>query len=85
MADLRAELQEVFQEVFGDSSIVLADAMTANDIDGWDSLMHINLIIAMEKRFGVRFATAEISAMKAEGRNVGFLLTLLQAKRSDLK
>ena len=39
---------------------------TAADIDGWDSMMHINLIIALEKRFGVRFAAAEIS--KIQGR-----------------
>lgn len=66
--------------MFEDPSIALADEMTANDIAGWDSLRHIDLILAMERHFGVRFATAEVSVMKAEGRNVGFLLGLLAAK-----
>ncbi len=85
MQPVRAELQEVFRQVFGDDEIVLTDATTADDIDGWDSLMHINLIIAMEKRFGVKFAAAEIAGMKAEGQNVGHLIQLLANKVSGKK
>jgi acyl carrier protein len=44
--------------------------------------MHLNLIIALEKRFGIRFTTAEISDMKEEGQNVGGLLRLIAAKRA---
>ena len=51
MDPIRAELQDVFRQVFGDDEIVLSDSTTADDIDGWDSMMHINLIIAIEKRF----------------------------------
>ena len=46
-----ADLQDVFRQVFGDDSIVLQESTTADEIDGWDSMMHINLIIAIEKRF----------------------------------
>lgn len=77
---LRNEMQTVFHDVFGDDTILLEDSMTAEDIDGWDSMMHINLIVALEKRFQVRFATAEISGMKSEGQNVGTLLRLLADK-----
>ena len=66
MEPIRAELQDVFREVFGDDEIVLSDSTTADDVDGWDSMMHINLIIGMEKRFGVKFAAAEIAGH--EGR-----------------
>ena len=83
MATLRDQLQEVFRDVFDDATIVLRDEMTANDIDGWDSLMHINLIIAVEKRLGVKFAIAEVSGMKAAGQNIGTFLALLQKRVGD--
>jgi len=80
MEQLRMDLQEVFRDVFDDEGIVLEDGMTAEDIEGWDSLMHINLIIAVERRFGIKFATAEISGLKAEDQNVGAFLHLVGAK-----
>jgi acyl carrier protein len=80
MDDLRGELQQVFREVFGDDEIRLRDEMTAEDVDGWDSLAHIDLIVAVERRFGVKFATAEISTLKDDGQNVGSMLGLLSRK-----
>ena len=74
------EVQSVFREVFDDDQIVLTETTDADDIDGWDSLMHINLIIALERRFKISFATAEISGLKAKGQNVGTLLQLLRSK-----
>jgi acyl carrier protein len=75
------DLQEVFRDVFGDEELALSGNMTADDIPGWDSLGHLNLIIAIEKRFGVKFATAEISKLKEDGQNVGSLLALIARKR----
>ena len=80
MDDLRRDMQEVFRTVFDDEGIVLRDEMTSADIDGWDSLMHINLMVAVERRFRVKFATAEIAALKGEGQNVGTFLRLVAAK-----
>lgn len=80
MGTTRDELQAVFHDVFDDDTIVLRDEMTANDIDGWDSLMHINLIIAVEKHFGVKFSIAEISILKGAGQNVGTFLAAIQKK-----
>jgi acyl carrier protein len=80
MDPIRSELQDVFRQVFGDDDIVIQDATTADDIDGWDSMMHINLIIALEKRFRVKFAAAEIAGLKGEGQNVGGLVQLLERK-----
>jgi len=76
MDDLRDRLQDLFRDVFDDDEIVLADELTADDVDGWDSLAHVNLMIAVEMEFGVRFATTEIASMQ----DVGSLVTLLQAK-----
>ena len=53
---------------------------TADDVDGWDSLAHINLIIALEAAFGVKFSTAETSILKEEGQNVGSFVDLLAQK-----
>ena len=80
MTAYRDQLQGVFREVFGDDDIELREEMTAVDFDGWDSLQHISLMIAIETSFNVRFATAEISNLKNEGANIGTMLTLLKEK-----
>jgi acyl carrier protein len=80
MDDVRDVLQEVFRDVFKDASLVLRDDMTAEDILGWDSLTHINLIIAVERRLGIKFATAEISLTKEPGQNVGSFIRLTEGK-----
>lgn len=76
MRDIKNELQEVFREVFDDDALSITNEMTAKDYEGWDSLAHINLLVAAEKRFGVRFATGEISNLK----NVGDFIRLIQNK-----
>jgi acyl carrier protein len=82
MSSTLTDLQDVFRQVFDDEDIELAESTTADDIDGWDSMMHINLIIAIEKKFGVKFAAAEIASMKAEGQNIGGLVQLLEKKQA---
>jgi acyl carrier protein len=81
MEEIREQVQEVFREVFEDSTLLLNAQMTAEDVEGWDSLAHINLIIAIEKRLKVKFATAEISRLKEDGANVGSMLELVARKR----
>ena len=80
MDEILERLQAVLREVFGDDEIGVTEATTADQIDGWDSLMHVNLIIAVEKRFGVKFAAAEIAALKSEGENLGNFCQLLSRK-----
>lgn len=82
MQPLENEMQDVFREVFGDDQLQIHRSTTASDIGGWDSLTHLNLIIALEKRFGVRFATAEISRLKKDGSNVGTLFDMIHGKIS---
>jgi acyl carrier protein len=85
MQEIREQVQDVFRDVFEDPALVLNDRMTAEDVDGWDSLAHINLIVAIEKRLGVRFATAEISRLKDDGANVGSLVELVARKLKLLR
>lgn len=78
--DVRERLQQIFREVFADPTIQLRDEMTARDIEGWDSLAHIDLIIAVEQKLGIRFAVADISLMKEAGQNIGSFIRLVQQR-----
>ena len=71
-------LNAVFCEVFDDESIKIKPEMTANDIDGWDSLSHVNLIVAVETRFKIRFSQKELLTFK----NIGELLRSIESKIS---
>ena len=75
--DIKTKLQEVFRDVFDDEEIELRDGMTAADIEDWDSLAHIQLIVAAEKAFGVKFSTAEVGRLK----NVGEFIALIADKQ----
>jgi acyl carrier protein len=76
--DNEERLTQVFRAVFGDDELVLSHELTADDIDGWDSLSHIRLILSTQKEFGVKFSPAETGRLK----NVGELLALIQSKKS---
>lgn len=65
---------EVFRDVFDDESITVTDSTTANDIEDWDSLEHINLVVAIEKRFGIKFSMREVTSMKNVGEMVDIIM-----------
>jgi acyl carrier protein len=69
-------LTEVFHDVFENDKIVLAPEMTANDVEGWDSLSHSILIAAVELQFNIKFSTRDILRLK----NVGDLIRLVDSK-----
>lgn len=71
-------LNGIFKMVFDDDSIQVYPEMTANDVDGWDSLSHVNLIIAIETNFGVKFTQKELLKQK----NVGDLMADIDRKLS---
>lgn len=73
-----SKLNEVFRDVFDDESIEVNDATTANDIEDWDSLEHINLVVAVEKCFGIKFNMGEVAKLK----NVGEMTDLILSKLS---
>jgi acyl carrier protein len=76
MDNLLAELQEVFRSVFDRPDLEIARESNAHDVEGWDSLNHINLIMALEKQYRVKFGLGELQDLE----NVGDLLDLLQGK-----
>ncbi len=77
MDQIYAGLNEIFRDLFGDEVISLRPETTAADIPEWDSFNHINLIVAVEVRFGIRFGTVEIEALK----NVSDLASLIARKQ----
>ncbi len=78
--EIFAALTGVFRDVFDDDTIVLHENTTAEDIPDWDSQTHINLTLAAEMRFGVRFRTSELDSLK----NVGDFVSLIEAKLGQL-
>jgi len=73
---IREQLNQVFREVFDDDSIEISDEMTAANVEEWDSLNHINLIVAVERTFGIRFSTKEVNGLA----NVGEFIALISSK-----
>jgi acyl carrier protein len=69
-------LTEIFQEVFEDDTLVVHRDLTARQVEGWDSLTHVRLLLTAERKFGVRISAAEAGQLK----KVGDLLDLLNAK-----
>lgn len=69
-------VNELFRQVFDDDSIVVDLTSTANDIEEWDSLTHINLVVAVEMRFKIKFALGELQSLK----NVGDMVALIDRK-----
>jgi acyl carrier protein len=65
--------------VFDDDSIQVFPEMTANDVDGWDSLSHVNLILAIETKFGLKFTRKELLKQK----NVGDLIADINRKLTE--
>lgn len=74
--DVTQALNEIFREVFDDAGIEVFPHTTANDIDGWDSLSHVNLIVTIETRLGVTFLPKELLTFK----NVGDLMASIRSK-----
>jgi len=69
-------VNEIFRDVFDDDELEITDVTTAEDIEDWDSLEQINLIVAMQSRFGVRFSVEEAYSTA----NVGEMVDLIISK-----
>jgi acyl carrier protein len=71
-----ARLTEIFHDVFDEDSIHVTPDLSAKDVDGWDSLAHIRLIVTIERAFKIKFSTSEIGKLE----NVGNLVALISAR-----
>jgi len=74
--DIYDQLTVIFRDLFDDDNLVLTPGLTAADVPEWDSFNHINLIVAVETRFKIKFQTAELEQL----HTVGHLVDLVAAK-----
>jgi acyl carrier protein len=75
-AAIMAELQPIFSDVLDLPTLQLTPQSNATNVEGWDSLAHVNLVVAIEKRFKIKFALGELRDLK----NVGEMVDLIQKK-----
>jgi acyl carrier protein len=78
MADILTQLTDVFREVFEDESLVIDRSTTAADVTRWDSLMHVTLILKVERAFGVRFSSREVALLNSVGELEDLIATRRQ-------
>jgi acyl carrier protein len=75
-AQIYSRLATIFEDVFDETSIEMTPEISAKDVDGWDSLTHIRLLLTVEKAFKIKFSTSEIGKLE----NVGDLVALIKAR-----
>ena len=71
-----AELNEIFRDIFDDNSLTVSQQTTAADIADWTSLVHINLIVAVEEKFNIKFSMGEVIKMQ----NVGDMVNIISSR-----
>lgn len=76
MPDLLSEIQDVFRDIFDDDTLVITRESNASTVEDWDSLAHVNLVTAIEKKYRIKFGLGELQELK----NVGDMIDLVQKK-----
>lgn len=76
-AELFEKVQEIFRDVFDDENLIIKESTNSNDIDDWDSINHINLVVAIESEVKIKFNLEELSTLK----DVGAMLDLILLKK----
>ncbi len=73
------KVQEIFRDVFDDETLMISDQTNSDEIDDWDSLEHISLIVSMEKEFSMKFDIKEVNLLE----NVGEMIDLIIRKMNE--
>ncbi len=71
------DLEVIFQDIFDDESIVLTESTNSDDIEDWDSLEQINLLVAIEKKYSIKFKLDDVAKLENVGDMVNLILKLL--------
>jgi acyl carrier protein len=79
--DILARLTPIFRATFGDESLTLHPAMTARDVEGWDSAKMVTIILAVEDEFSIRMRSRDIDALRSVGDFVTLIRRLASASR----
>lgn len=81
MTDVSESILEIFRDVFDDPDLIVARETTASDVANWDSMMHVSLMLAVERHFKIRFSSSEVAGLK----DVGELEDLVSRKRGGVQ
>ncbi|MCF0131335.1 MAG: acyl carrier protein [Pseudobutyrivibrio sp.] len=73
-AEAIEKLNPIFKDIFDDDDIVVTESTNSDDIEDWDSLEHINLVVAVEKAFGIKFNMGEVNSFKNVGEMVDAII-----------
>jgi acyl carrier protein len=73
------EIKIVFEKVFDRKELIISPKTTSNDIEGWDSMSHVTMLMAVEDHFNIEFKSFEIANLE----NVGALISLVEKKLSE--
>lgn len=76
LPEIQDRLTGTFHKVFGDNGLVINPAMVAADVEGWDSLTHVRLLLTIEREFRIRITASEAGKLQT----VGDLMQLIQSK-----
>lgn len=68
---------DIFRDVFDDDELVISDSTNSEDIEDWDSLEHIQLIVGMEKEFKVKFDIKTVNSLENVGQMVDLILSMI--------
>ena len=79
-SEILHELTDILREVLDDPSITLTRETTADDVENWNSLNHISIIVEVERRFGIKFQAAEMEELK----NIGELADLVESRLAKI-
>lgn len=74
--EVMSKVQDIFRDVFDDDSLIIVDSTNSEDIEDWDSLEHISLVVSMEKEFDMKFDIKEVGKLA----NVGEMVDLIVSK-----
>ncbi len=74
--EVLSSVQDIFRDIFDDQLLEITDSTSAEDIEDWDSMNHLNLVSAIEKKFSIRFALGELQTLN----NVGAMIDLMMQK-----
>lgn len=81
MDDILSQIQPLFRDILDQPDLVLTRSSNASNVEDWDSLAHINLVIAVERHFGIKFALGELQDLKDVGDMIDLIQRKLAAKR----
>jgi acyl carrier protein len=80
-AEILTKVGESIDSVLGQPDLVITMRTTAQDVEGWDSFNHVNIVVAIESQFGIKFNTAEVEQLRAVGEFVKLIEEKLAKKR----